>query len=351
MIEKSKPPTTDMQLVDDEWLGRASEQEILEPDLPIIDPHHHLWDKQQRYLLDELLADTGSGHNIRATIYVEANSMYRAGGPVELRPLGETEFANGIAAMTASGAYGPIRACAGIVGFADLLLGNDARPVLEALVAAGNGCLRGIRNASARHDADPSIRSMPFVPPKNLLANSKFREGFAHLAPMGLAFDAWLYQVQIGDLIALADAFPDTTIILDHCGGILGVGMHAGKREEEFPLWRRDISELAKRPNTFVKIGGLAMHNAGFRFRERSLPPLSPELAQLWKPYVETCIEAFGVRRAMFESNFPVDKRSVRYDSVWNAFKRITAAASADEKAALYFDTAAQCYGLDVHRG
>ncbi|MGE3645928.1 MAG: amidohydrolase, partial [Beijerinckiaceae bacterium] len=295
-------------------------------------------------------ADTNAGHNIRATVYVQCNSMLRADGPEEYRAIGETEFVNGVAAMAASGTYGPIRACAGIVGFADLLLGDGARPVLEAQIAAGNGRLRGIRNPSARHDTDPSIRSMPYVPPKGLLEDPDFRKGFAHLAPLGLSFDAWLYQMQIGELTALADAFPETTIVLDHCGGILGVGIHAGKRKEEFAAWRADIRALAARPNTCVKLGGLAMHNVGFGFRQRPQPPDSSELAQLWKPYIETCIEAFGVNRAMFESNFPVDKLSVRYDSLWNAFKRITAGASADEKSALYFDTAARVYRLDTSK-
>lgn len=348
MADKIQPPQTDPAIVDEEWLSRTREYEILEPGLPIVDPHHHLWDRETRYLLDELLDDTNSGHNIRATVFVQARSMYRADGPEEMRCIGETEFANGIAAMTESGSYGHLRACAGIVAFADLLLGDGAAPVLEAQIAAGNGRLRGIRNSAARHDVDPSIRSMPHVPPKDLLLDARFRKGFARLAPLRLSFDAWLYQVQIGDLISLADAFPDTRIILDHCGGVLGVGIHKGKREEEFPLWRSDIRALAERPNTFVKLGGLAMHNVGFGFRERPAPPGSQELAQLWRPYIETCIEAFGVTRAMFESNFPVDKLTVRYDSLWNAFKRITAGASPQEKAALYFDTAATVYRLDI---
>ena len=349
MTNTNQPPASDPQIVDLAWLARTNEAEILEPDLPIIDPHHHLWDRDYRYLLDDLLADTGSGHNIRATVYVQCNSMVRVDGPEEYRAIGETEFVNGVAAMTASGRYGPIRACAGIVGYADLLLGDGARPVLEAQVAAGNGRLRGIRNSSARHDIDPSIRSMPHVPPKDLLLSADFRKGFAHLAPLGLSFDAWLYQVQIKDLIALADAFPRTAIILDHCGGVLGVGVHTGRREEEFPLWRADIRALAERPNAYVKLGGLSMHNVGFGFRQRPAPPDSVELAQQWKPYIETCIDAFGVNRAMFESNFPVDKLSVRYDSLWNAFKRITASASADEKSALYFGTAVDVYRLNVN--
>ena len=350
MSDGFQVPQTDPKVVDEEWLLRSREAEIIEPDLPIIDPHHHLWDRQERNLLDELLDDMNSGHNIRATVFVQARSMYREDGPEDLKCLGETEFANGVAAMTASGIYGPVRACAGIVAFADLLLGDRVQPILDAQAVAANGRLRGIRNSSARHDADPSIRSMPHIPPKGLLLDTRFREGFARLAPMDLTFDAWLYQVQIKDLISLADAFPSTKIILDHCGGVLGVGIHKDKRMEEFPLWRSDIRALAKRPNTFVKLGGLAMHNVGFGFRDRPLPPDSEELSQLWKPYIETCIEAFGVNRAMFESNFPVDKLSVRYDSLWNAFKRITAGASTQEKSALYFDTAAGVYRLDIEK-
>jgi predicted TIM-barrel fold metal-dependent hydrolase len=271
--------------------------------------------------------------------------MYRADGPAELAPVGETEFVNGVAAMSASGNYGPARICAGIVGFADLRLGAKVDSVLEAHLQAGGGRFRGIRQGSVWHP-DERIRSTPVLPPRGLLADPAFRAGFARLAPHGLSFDSWLYFTQIGELTDLARAFPDTTVILDHFGGVLGVGPYAGKRDEVFAEWRQSLAGLAACPNAFVKLGGLAMRICGFGFHERALPPSSTELAAAWTPYVETAIELFGVKRCMFESNFPVDKGSCSYAILWNAFKRIAENASAQEKAALFGGTARQVYRL-----
>ncbi|RDJ20300.1 amidohydrolase [Bosea caraganae] len=330
-----------------EQLARGEEL-VLEPELPIIDPHHHLWATPARYLLDELLADTGSGHNIRATVYLQCRSMYRQDGPPELASLGETEFVNGVAAMSASGLYGNTRHCAGIVGYVDLSLGGRASTVLEAHLRAANGRLRGIRNSSAWH-RDPSIRPMPYVAPKEMLLNPKFREGFAHLAPLGLSFDVWTWWTQLSELVDLADQFETTSIVLDHFGGIVGVGEHDGKLAHDFPLWRSAIREVARRPNITVKLGGLAMQTAGFKLSERSTPASSEQLEDLWRPYFDVCIEAFGPQRCMFESNFPVDKAGgVSYRTLWNAFKRLAAGAGTEEKAALFFDTAARVYRLNV---
>jgi len=221
--------------VRNDWLARRKE-EILEPDLPIIDPHHHLWDRDGwRYMLYDLLADTNSGHNIVATVFVQARAMLRADGPPELKPVGETEWINGVAAMTASGAYGKIRVCAGIVSHVNLLLGDAARPVLEAEIGAAGGRFRGIRHSSA-WDSDPGVAGMYATRPKGLLLDSTFRTGFAHLAPLDLSFDAWLFHPQIGELADLARAFPDTRIVLDHCGGPVGIGRFASRREEIFPI-------------------------------------------------------------------------------------------------------------------
>lgn len=334
--------------VNEAWLARQSEP-VIEPEWPIIDPHHHFWAKPSRYLFDELLADTRSGHNIRGTVYMQCRQMYRADGPPDFACVGETEFVNGVAAMSASGDYGPIRICAGIVGHTDLLLGSRAGAVLEAQVKAGNGRFRGIRNSSVWHD-DPSIRGTPHIPPRGLLLDSKFREGFACLAPLDLSFDGWMWWTQLGEFADLADAFPQTQLILDHFGGVLGVGVHSGKLAEDFPPWRTAIRHLAQRANVAVKLGGLAMRTAGFGLRERAGPLPSAELAALWMPYFETCLEAFGPQRCMFESNFPVDKVCVRYDTLWNSFKRLASACSEAEKSALFFDTAAQIYRLDIGR-
>ena len=333
--------------VDAAWLARLAEPALL-PDLPIVDPHHHLWDRPGgRYLLDELLADLGSGHRIDATVFVECKSMWRAGGTPEMRPVGETEFVAGVAAMSASGGYGPAAICAGIVGHADLRAGGRIRPVLEAHVARGGGRFRGIRHIAA-YDASPAVVTTSVVPPPGLLADADFRTGFAELAPLGLSFDAWLYQTQLAELAALADAFPATTIVLDHLGGVLGVGPYASRQDEMFAAWSRDLRELARRPNVAVKLGGLGMRICGFGFADRPEPPNSAQLAARWAPYVETGIAAFGVDRCMFESNFPVDKGSCSYGVLWNAFKRLAAGSSDAERAALFAGTARRVYRLDA---
>ena len=236
----------------------------------------------------------------------------RATGPEAFRPVGEVEFANGVAAMSASGGYGTAAICAGIVSHVNLLLGDAAKPVLEAEIAAGNGRFRGIRHSSA-WDADPAVAGMYATRPKGLLLDPTFRKGFACLAPLGLSFDAWLFHPQIGELTDLARAFPDTKIVLDHCGGPIGIGRYAGRREEMFPVWQASIQEIAKCPNVVVKLGGLAMCLLGYDFHLRPKPPSSEEAAAAWRPYIETCIEAFGPERAMFESNFPPDKGQCSY--------------------------------------
>jgi L-fuconolactonase len=335
------------------WLEKRPREAALEPDLPIIDPHHHFWDTPQRgrYLLPELLEDIGpgsgeAGHNIVATVFLECRSMYRKAGPPEMAPVGEVEFVNGIAAMSASGGYGSCRVAEGIVGHADLTLGARVREVLEAEIIAGGGRFRGIRHGVS-WDEHPEIQRYATrnVPPHQL-RDSRFREGFAQLAPLGLSFESWQYHPQLPDAIDLARAFPQTTIILNHVGGVLGVGPYAGHRQEILASWRQDIGELAKCPNVCVKLGGVGMTSFGFDFPERSTPPSSEELAAAWRQYIEPCIEAFGVERSMFESNFPPDKQSGGYGELWNAFKRISAGASASEKAALYGGTAARVYRL-----
>jgi L-fuconolactonase len=329
-----------------EWLERRREQAI-EPDLPIIDPHHHLVDRPEtgRYLLPELLADLNSAHNITATVYLEWLSMYRAGGPAELRPVGEIEFANGVAAMAASGRYGKTRACAGIIGYADLTLGAPVEKVLEAMIAAGGGRFRGIRFISASHPDQAEWGSL-VRRPDGLLMDQQVREGFARLAPLGLSFDAWMYHTQLGELIDLAHTFPETPIVLDHVGGPIGLGRYAGRRDEVFAEWRGHIRELAACPNVHIKLGGLGMRMFGFTVHTGELPPSSEELAAAWRPYIEACIAAFGPQRSMFESNFPVDKGSCGYAALWNAFKRITAGCSTAEKAALFSGTATKFYRL-----
>jgi predicted TIM-barrel fold metal-dependent hydrolase len=329
----------------DAWT-RLKPEAALEPELPIVDPHHHLWDNRGRYLVHELAADLASGHNVIATVFIECGTMYRADGPDEMKPVGEVEFANGCAAMSASGEYGKTRIAAGIVGHADLTIGAGVRPVLEALMAAGNGRLRGIRHGvtwdtgnAARFGRRPQV-------PQHQVLDPVFRRGFAQLAPLGLSFESWQFHPQLPDLVDLLRAFPETNVILNHVGGLLGIPPHDGDRQAVFQVWKANMSELVQFPNLSVKIGGLGMLYCGWDFHLRDEPPGSEELAAAWKPYVETCIELFGANRCMMESNFPVDKQSCGYGVLWNALKRITRGCSPVEKSALYRDTAARVYRL-----
>ena len=331
----------------EDWLAQHTE-EVIDPARPIVDPHHHLWERGGlRYMIEEMAADMASGHNIIATVYVDCRSMYRAGGPEAFRPVGEVEFANGVAAMSASGGYGNGAMCAGIVSHVNLLLGDGAKAVLEAEIAAGNGRFRGIRHSSA-WDADPDVAGMYASRPKGLLLDATFRKGFACLAPLGLSFDAWLFHPQISELTDLARAFPQTRIVLDHCGGPAGVGRFAGRREQVFPEWKASIQEIAKCENVVVKLGGLAMCLLGYDFHLRPKPPSSEEAAAAWRPYIETCIEAFGPNRCMFESNFPPDKGQCSYQVIFNAFKRLASQYSEAEKAALFSKTATDVYRLKL---
>jgi len=327
------------------WLALTTEQAI-DPTLPICDPHHHLWDyPNNRYLLDELLEDLRGGHNVVATVFLECVSMYRKNGPEEMKPVGETEFVQGIAAQAASGIYGPTAVAAGIASLADLTLGSAVQQVLEAHIAASPNRFRGIRHATSWHES-PDIRNAHTKPTKDTMPSKQFREGFACLQKLGLTFDAWMYHNQLMDLVDLAKAFPNTTIILDHIGGPLGIGPYVGKQKEVFAEWKRNIAAVAECPNVVVKLGGLTMTMCGFDWHKREKPPTSEELAKVNGLYYLYCIEKFGVNRCMFESNFPVDKASCSYTVLWNSFKRMTEKFSPSEKAALFHDTAVRVYRL-----
>ncbi|MGB7374722.1 amidohydrolase family protein [Pontixanthobacter sp.] len=341
-------------------------EDILEPDLPIIDPHHHLWDLRQmvpmfpepqhnfisaiagaaHYTFDQLHADVSSGHNIVGTIFMECGAFYNADATGAMKPVGEVEFVNGVAAQSASGLYGPLRACAAIIGHADLTLGSDVAPVLDALVAAGNGRFRGIRHQGA-WDADPAVLGPPFHAPEGLYSSSDFRTGFAEFSNRNLTFDAWVLEPQLADVIALAKTFPDQKIVLDHCGTPLNIASYQGKLGENFDRWKASITALGKCDNVSVKLGGLAMAFCGMPEIGPAKNVTSADLAMMWVPYIEHCIDAFGTDRAMFESNYPVDRWGATYPVLWNAFKRISADYSADEKAALYAGNAAAFYGIE----
>ncbi len=331
--------------VREEWLA-ARQEEILDPGQRIVDPHHHLWERPGwRYRLDDILADIRTGHDVRATVLVQARAFHRADGPEELRPVGETQYAAGVAAMCESGIYGDVRVCAGIVGFADLTRGAAAGAVLDAHLAAGNGRFRGIRHI-ATWDPDPEMLNPAYTPAEDMLDSPGFRAGIAELGRRGLSFDSWMYFHQIPKLAALARAFPAVPMVLNHCGGILGIGGYAGKRDEVFATWSAHMRDLATCPNVMVKVGGLGMRLPGLGLEQGAIAPSSTMLAEAWKPWMETCIQTFGADRCMFESNFPVDKGGYGYAAGWNAFKRLAAEASAEEKADLFWRSATRFYRL-----
>ena len=331
----------------EDWLAAHAEAAI-DPGCPIVDPHHHLWDRPKpRYLIDEVLADFDSGHNIVASVFVECRAMYRASGDETLRSIGETEFANGVAAMSASGAYGTTRLCAGIVGHVDLSIGDAAGRLLERHVAVSGGRLRGIRNITAWHE-HPEVRTTPVPYRADLFEDPRFHAGFRHLAGLDLVFDSWQYHTQLADLARLAEAYPETRIVIGHTGGPIGVGPCARDRKAVFLEWQQGLKALARLPNTFLKIGGLGMRVSGFDFHARDLPPSSQDLAQAWRAFVEEAISIFSAGCCMFESNFPVDKGSYSYAVLWNAFKRLTRNATPTEKADLFHRTAARVYGLSL---
>ena len=335
-----------------DWLTLTVEP-TLEPDIPICDPHHHFWDRRmadipyQRYLLHELVADINSGHDVRSTVFVEARAMYRADGPEELRPVGEVEFVQGLAAASASGLYGPSRAAASIVGHANLNLGNGVKPVLEALLAASPNRFRGIRH-SVTWDPNPEIQNTPAHKIEGQLASDNFRAGARVLAGMGLSLEGWSYSRQLPELADLAKAIPDLSIIVNHIGGLLRIGPYANRDDEVMATWRNGITALAACPNVTIKLGGIGEPRSGFDWHERDKPIGSEELAETIAPIINHCIEEFGPDRCMFESNFPADKISYSYNVMYNAFKRVSKDFSAAERAAMFHDTAARVYRIDV---
>ncbi|KAA1003751.1 amidohydrolase family protein [Paraburkholderia panacisoli] len=342
--EEARPmnPTSNYLPVRSDWLASGTEA-ALEPEIPIIDAHHHFYDRPGwTYLLDEYLRDAHSGHNITASVYMQALTRYRQSGPDELRPVGEVEY---VAGATAPIQRDKPQVAKGIVGYADLRRGAAARAVLETHLQAGQGRFRGVRHL-VTWDADQTLVNPVSAAPRGLLLDRNYRAGVAQLGPLGLSYDAWLFFPQLPELFDLAKAYPDTPVIINHCGGVVRIASYADQHKEVFESWSRSMSELAQLPNVYVKVGGLGMRINGFDFEKGELPPSSVQLAEAWKPWMHSCIEMFGAGRCMFESNFPVDKGSYPYSNGWNAFKRLTAQASPDEREALFRGTVSKVYRL-----
>ena len=340
MAEKPKK-VMGQSVPDLEWLAKVQEP-ALEPDLVIVDPHHHLWVRSgANYLVPDLAEDLASGHNVVSTVYAQCHSMYRQDGPEELRSLGETEFVAGCAAMGASGAFGKTRICEAMFGEVDLTLGERARGIFEQHLDRSGGRFRGVRYSTA-WDASDRINNV--APRQHQLIAPEVLAAAGVLADMGLSLDCWLYHPQLGDVSALADAHPGLTIILNHTGVPILGGPYRDKRDEVFQDWKAGMADVAKRPNVYLKLGALPILRGSDV--DRSLPPGSEEVAAAWKPWMDYCIETFGPARCMFESNFPVQKLWSSYGVTWNAFKRIASGASADEKQALFEGAARAAYRL-----
>jgi L-fuconolactonase len=318
-------------------------ESTMAPELPICDAHHHLWERPPSgYMLDDLLQDLRAGHNIVSTVAVECRYGYRRHGVEELKPVGEVEFLESIADRVATDPAITPRVAAAIVGHANLRWGDAVAPVLEGHMAASPRRFRGIRH-STTWDASDTLRSEA---PRGLLGDSKFRRGFAWLAKLDLSFDAWVYHPQLTEVAELARAFPSVPIILNHIGAPLGIGPYAGKRAEVYQCWSSGIVDLAKCSNMVVKLGGVGSMRSGYDWHERAVKPSSLELAEILQPYVEHCIEKFGVDRCLFESNFPVEKLANTYVNLWNGFKRMTESYTIAERAALFHDTATRVYRI-----
>ena len=330
-----------------DWLALTPEP-TLEPELPICDPHHHLWDFRpepvpyQRYLLPELTADLHSGHHVRSTVFIEVKTRYRTTGPEEMRPVGEVEFVEGLATESARGMYGRAQVAAAIIGYADLKRGAQVAPVLDAMQAASPTRFRGVRH-SVGWDPSPEL-AMRDIP--GVLSSDQYRAGARVLAGRGLCLETSLYHPQLAELAAFATAVPDLTIILNHIGGLVRIGSYANRDDEVLPAWRRGIATVSACPNVILKLGGVGQHRFGFDWHARAQPIGSEELAAALAPLMHSCIEQFGPDRCMFESNFPVDKVSYSYNVVYNAFKRLSTGYSAGERAALFHDTAARVYRI-----
>lgn len=325
-----------------DWLAQARE-DVIDPEREIVDPHHHLWPRPHlSYDLEELWSDTQDGHNVVQTVFMECGSAYRKDGPDEMRSVGETEFVT--AAAERAAAFPDRAQIAAIVGHADLRRG-DLDAILDAHEAAAKGRFRGIRHAGAR-DANPEALAIAGRAPEGLYADGDFRRGVARLGERGLTYDTWNYHHQIADFAALARAVPGTTMILDHFGTPLGVGQYEGKRGEIFEKWKDDIAEVAASPNVHAKLGGMAMPDNGYGWNTRETPPSSDEFVEAQAPWYHHAIKCFGPERCMFESNFPVDRLSISYRTLWNGLKKIAADYPEDAQAALFSGTARKVYKL-----
>lgn len=333
----------------DDWLAQIQE-DVLEPERPIIDPHHHLWKSRfdRDYLLPELWRDTDSGHNIVKTMFMECRAFYYREGPEHLRPVGETEYIAKVAAESQANVDGKAN-IAGIIAHADLRLAGESieklQEVLDAHRDKSNGLFRGIRHSAARDKRPEDLFIVGSAPPY-LHGKESFRQGIRELARQGLTYDTWHYHHQNLDFLDLARAVPECTMILDHFGTPLGIGIYSNSKDEIFEEWKQEIRQIAKCENVYAKLGGLAMPDNGYSWHKADCPPTSDEVIAAQKRYYLHAIDCFGPERCMFESNFPVDRLSLSYQVIWNVYKKLVADFSEEEKHAMFYGTAEKVYSL-----
>lgn len=329
------------------------DEPIVDPDIAIVDAHHHLFHNANvTYAASDYAEDARAGHRIVASVYVDAHTYYRTSGPEVLRPLGEVEFANGVGAMADGGAFGGLRICAAIVGHADLRLGSQVGWLLDRAMAAAPDRFRGIRQVTMDYPDDTPYRFfMSGLPPFGVLEHPDFHDGFAELAARDLVFDAAAFHVRVPELAKLADAWPNTRIVLNNMGIAMALDADEARQREVFEEWRANLVDIARRDNVVCKVGGLGMPFWGFGLHEREGAIGSEELSRHWQPWVDVALEAFGADRCMAGSNYPPDSRSAGFVPLWNALKRTVAGCSADEKADLFSRTAARTYRIALPEG
>lgn len=322
-----------------EWLNQVIET-VIEPDLPIVDPHHHLWPNGtgMGYGLEELKADTTDGHRIINTVFVECGAVYDRRSSDPFACVAETAYVAGEAERD------PDHLIAGIVAKADLRSDHLAE-ILDAHTEAGLGRFRGIRHALA-FAHHPEVLSIPGRGPEGLAYDPDFQRGVALLGARGLTYDSWHYHYQNREFLDLARAVPDTIMVLDHFGTPIGVGPYAAQKADILAQWKTDIAEIATCPNVVAKLGGMAMPDNGYGWNSAPQPATAAELIAAQADMYRHTIECFGPERCMFESNFPVDRMSLAYRTVWNAFKLMTKDFSPGERDALFSGTATRVYRL-----
>tara|TARA_B100000575_G_scaffold63414_1_gene48476 strand:- start:395 stop:1435 length:1041 start_codon:yes stop_codon:yes gene_type:complete len=340
--------------VDLDWLKKIRE-DVIDPEQRIIDPHHHLWPKTNEgsanvkrlrlynYMLEDFWQDTSSGHNVTDSVYIECSEFFWNSEKEHLNPVGETEHIKGLAQLSQKNSTKT--SISGIIGHANLLLGKDVNEVLERHIDIGGNLFKGIRHAGSWDPSD-KINNSHHNPPRDMYLMKEFGEGVKALRNKSLVFEAWQYHHQLTQVVHLARNNPDLVIVLDHFSGPLGVGSYATKKEEVYDNWKKDLKELSRCDNVIAKLGGLAMPVNGLGFETNPNPPTSNEFMSIQRQFYLTTIDFFGTERCMFESNFPVDKYSVSYHVLWNAFKNLVKDFSQTEKDHLFFKTASNVYNI-----